>query len=235
MSVDIEDDWREDDPCDPDNEDFDDDDSETDCRQKRLAVLVLASRAALVLIIQKFLKGTSTAYVTHTSFKSYIADAHAKAAVLGRQKAGDNAGLSADDVILGKQIAETESKYLDRFIEDLQNGRYTDNEEAAIRRAKMYTDLLRGTSNRAFVTASLPHVMFRWILGANENHCDDGDGLDCPSISVGGINGDGTYPASELPTTPGEGDTPCLGNCLCDLEREDGVIGFGRVGEEETE
>lgn len=228
-------DWEDEDPCDLDDDDFDDDDTEEECRQKRLAILVWASRAALVIIIQKFLQGTSSAGVTQVSFKTYLADAHAKAAVLGRQKAGDTSGLSASDILLGEQIADAEEKYLARFIEDLQNGRYTDNEEAAIRRANMYTDLLRGTSNRAFVTASNPEVTFTWILGGNENHCDDEDGLDCPSISVGGANGDGVYPASELPTTPGEGDTPCLGNCECEIVRDDGVSGFVRVGEEDDD
>lgn len=233
--IDIEDDWEDDDPCDPDY-DGDDSDSEDTCRQKRLAFLTILARIALAAIIVKFLQGTQTGAVTEVGFRQYLAGAHAKAAMLGRQKSGDTTGLSTADLLLGEQIADNEGKYLKRFIEDLENGRYTEDEAGALRRAHMYTDLLRGTSNRAFVTASKPDDMFQWILGANENHCDDDDGLDCPSIAVGGANGDGLYPASELPTTPGEGDTPCLGNCECELEREDGVVGFGKVGsEDETE
>ena len=223
--------WDDDDPCE-DIEDAEDDDDfdEDECRQKRLDTLIIAAQALLSGIVLGYLRGNQTDQVTALGFMQMLGEAHARAAMLGRQKAGDNRGLTVEDRHLGARIAEGEGKFFDRFMEDLQKGRYEGDEAAAARRAHMYTNLLRGTANRGFVLASGPETMFRWVLGPNENHCE---GLiDCPSISIGGANNDGVYPAAELPTMPGEGLTPCMGNCECALIRADGVSGFARNRQE---
>jgi hypothetical protein len=81
-------------------------------------------------------------------------------------------------------------------------------------RGRLYIGTMRGTQGQGFVFGSPEDVEFNWRLGGPEDHC-----TDCPVIAAAS-----PFTAGTIFTHPGMGDTPCLGNCNCYWEREDGVI-----------
>ena len=123
------------------------------------------------------------------------------------------ARLRAGDVMSG------ELGYVLGFANDLRSGRY-DGEDGVIdvdrvmNRARLYIGKTRGTSGMGFVDGSPVELEFNWRLGGVEEHCED-----CPIIA-----GLSPFTLATIYTHPGAGDTPCLGNCQCYWEREDGLI-----------
>lgn len=124
----------------------------------------------------------------------------------------------------GHYFAQTELQYLQGFALDLMrlDPRYWDANKGewrtdAIRnRMRLYLGKTRGTAGHGFVMGSPQDAQFEWELTAVEQHC-----TDCPILAEGG-----PYSKQTLYTTPGAGDTPCLGNCLCRLVRLDGTVGI---------
>lgn len=159
-------------------------------------------------------------------FHDLLVEKHARAAFLGRTRAGDKAPFEADDLQFGALIAEDEAKFLDRFVLEMLLKKPTVSHDdgsldfARIRaRAQMYAGRLTGTANQTFVLASDEKELFDWILGATE-HCEV-----CPAIASAG-----PYTTYTLPTYPRANQTPCLFNCDCTLKRRsDGKLGFGGV------
>ena len=152
-----------------------------------------------------------------------LTDRHARAAVLGRQLAGDRRPRNMGDDIFASMVTLRERDYLERFRRDLQAGRYTDEEgnpkvSQIQQRALAYTGKLVGTANEAFVAASWGHS-FHWIMGAAEEHCED-----CPRLAR-----EGPYQWDNLPTVPRANKTQCKFNCRCHLKRDDGLEGFYAV------
>ena len=74
-------------------------------------------------------------------------------------------------------------------------------------RALLYNERIRGTANRGALDALPPWTEIDWVLGPNENHCED-----CPELAK-----NGPYRPDTIPTLPGEGMTECLVNCKCKL------------------
>lgn len=151
-----------------------------------------------------------------------LLDAHTQAVVIGRQHAGDDAPLEADDREFAIPIVASENAYLQGFREALERGEFdledgTRDGEAVARRASLYAGRLTGTANQAF-TATLPaEADVWWQLGAEDaSNCDA-----CPAIAEGS-----PYPASSFDLWPGSNQTPCLSNCRCSLQTSEGLTGF---------
>lgn len=153
-----------------------------------------------------------------------LADKHAAAATLGRNRAGDAAARGNLDDVLGQVVATEEETYLHSFAQDVTGGRYTledgtlDGERIG-KRLNLYSRKLLGTCNEAFVQASELGATFDWHLGAVEDHCKGS--FACPDLAK-----NSPYTAQSIPTYPRAGATPCLFHCKCALVRHDGVTGF---------
>ena|GEM_PF-4875624 len=159
---------------------------------------------------------------------------HATALQLGLERAGKTSYKAEDVLHEARGIKDGESKYLNEFASAIKSGdaRYVDD-SGNIRagsldaRSDLYARKMRGTANKGFVDGSKSDVTFDWVLGF-EKHCED-----CPQIAALS-----PYTKDTLIGYPGDGDTECLGNCTCTLERSDGVKGFPRDNagsEEESE
>jgi hypothetical protein len=156
------------------------------------------------------------------SMRGWLLDSHTEAAILGRLRAGGTS--DENDLWRGRQAADSETEFLRGFYDalDAQDPRYWDADaeewrvDAVDQRARSYTGRMRGTANQAFLDESAADALFRWVLGATENHCED-----CPYFA-------GLEPMArdEWPTVPGANQTPCLYQCTCWLERDDGVTSF---------
>ena len=154
------------------------------------------------------------------AFDDLLLDAHADAATLGRQRAGNLAYQNTDDILWGIAAKDKDADYLLRFLDDIAGGRYGTmdalNYSAIANRADLYVSRSRGTANQAFVDASTDQDEFIWRLGGNENHCSE-----CPELAAMS-----PWYKDDLFYVPGDGDTPCLSRCKCYLVRADGITGF---------
>lgn len=159
------------------------------------------------------------------AIKELLNDGHASAWVLGRQRAGDLSAPTEADELVGIGYADGQADFLLAFMEDIENGRYTMddgtlNMTAIQNRMNLYVQNIRGTSGASFVANSPDDDEFTWELGGAEDHCDD-----CPEL-----NSLNPWTQSELYAFPGDGNTACLGNCLCRLVRQsDGRSSFAPV------
>jgi hypothetical protein len=154
---------------------------------------------------------------------SVLRDSHTSAYSLGLKHGGvkitrDEREALADQY--GGSIADAENDYLNNFITDLEDGRYTNDDgsfktSAIQSRANMYVGKLRATAARGFVDGSPLDSSYTWMMTARE-HC-----TDCPRMAALS-----PYSADELFTMPCEGDTECLTSCKCILVRHDGVQSF---------
>lgn len=147
-----------------------------------------------------------------------LAEAHAQAAFLGRQRAGDLAPFDRDDQRFGQLVAQEEWPFLQGFERDLMAGRYTSAEggldvAAVGRRANLYVARTWGTANEALaLTADEP---IWWRLG-DADHC-----RSCVALADGS-----PYRPGALPTVPRGGKTECLVSCACSLVTASGLRGF---------
>lgn len=155
-------------------------------------------------------------------FHAVLVDSHADSWLLGASHGGrDTTTLQTVANRYGQHYADTETQWLNSFIDDIANGRYTDdagiiNQSAIDVRSRLYASKLRGTSNQAFVDSGEFGDSYRWVMTGLE-HCED-----CPRLAALS-----PYSAGELFTVPGAGDTACLGNCTCIVVRlSDGMKGF---------
>lgn len=161
-------------------------------------------------------------------FAALLLRAHARAAAYGRQHAGDPRALNEGDRALAATIMKNQAEYLQRFLQDIKDGRYTDPEgiprvRLLWNRMDLYIDRLVGTTHQAFVYADVDHL-FWWRLGMAE-HCED-----CPRIAAAS-----PYRGHQLPAFPGDGTTQCRTQCHCYLEREDGRVSFTRYGPQQED
>jgi hypothetical protein len=150
-----------------------------------------------------------------------LAEAHAQAAFLGRQRAGDRAPFDQDDTRFGQLTAQEEWPFLEGFARDLEAGRYTSFfgslDVAAIdRRAQMYVARTFGTANEALGLADGGDLW--WILGEGPGlvHCSQ-----CPALAAGS-----PYRPGELHVWPLGNSTPCYQNCRCEIRTASGLRGF---------
>lgn len=157
-------------------------------------------------------------------FNAALLDGHAEAWTMGRQLGGDLAPRGYDDTLMGRAKADLENEWLQQFMADIEDGRYTKEDgsldlDAIDRRSKLYVRKMRGTSNEALVETSDPEVEWNWVLGPTD-HC-----ADCPQYAALS-----PYTRDTAMAHPGDGGSDCLGNCTCRWVRADGqVAGFERV------
>jgi len=121
------------------------------------------------------------------------------------------------DILAARAIADDDAEYLQGFIDDILDGRYTDENgnlrlDQILNRQKLYMGRARGISAQASVDNLDLETEITWVLGGTEKHCSV-----CPRLAS--IS---PYFKDDLFTTPGACGTPCLGNCKCHLEFEVG-------------
>lgn len=153
-------------------------------------------------------------------FLGVLEQRHSDAWTLGRQRAGDLATQSQADTQEGAAITDGEARFLQRFVDDINEGRYTGEDGTLDKpklqaRARFYAKRLLGSANESFVTHSEPETEFTWVMGGAE-HCGD-----CPDLAAGS-----PYTADVLWTYPRSGGTQCLFHCKCHLKRSDKLTGF---------
>ncbi len=155
-------------------------------------------------------------------FKMILNDGHTGSWVLGRQRAGDFAGETIDDTLIGIGFADGQSDFLLKFVDDIVSGRYTDENGAIdaskiIARSDYYLYTMRGTAGASFVAVSDQTDEMNWTLGGVEDHCDD-----CPYMEE-----QNPWLPDEIFAHPGDGNTACLFNCKCHWQRaSDGLTSF---------
>lgn len=185
--------------------------------------LATATKRKVNRIVDKLATGVLTDAEFIEAMVDVLLDGHTEAAVMGRKLAGDLSPAELDDELFAQVVVDGEGKYLARFLNDLQIGRYLDADgnrlTAQIRaRAQLYPGKLRGTANETFILASADNETFAWHQLAAEP-CDD-----CPRIEAGG-----PYTLATIPSYPGDGRTQCRTSCGCVLVRlSDNRFGFSR-------
>lgn len=176
-------------------------------------------------LLRRLANGELTPREWADEFKVLLNDGHTKSWVMGRWLAGDLGDITDDDRLIGIAYGDTQADFLLGFMEDLEGGRYLDDEGKYIlsqiqTRANMYVSLMRGTSGAAFVAKSDSQEEFNWTLGGAEEHCND-----CPDLAA-----ENPWLSDEIYAFPGDGNTACLSNCKCHLVRvSDGRTSFKPV------
>jgi hypothetical protein len=151
-------------------------------------------------------------------FFDAILQANANAHWIGRDLvSGTKTKFGKQDILKARGIADVDAEYLQGFIDDIESGRYTDDEgnlieSQILNRQKLYMGKVRGIAGQASVDNLELTTKIYWTLGGNEVHC-----VDCPVLA--NIS---PFFKDDLFTTPGACDTPCLGNCKCHLRIEMG-------------
>lgn len=152
--------------------------------------------------------------------------AHIQAYSIGQEFAGSPVVETASEYF-GRRFAATQRSYVSGITTALDAGRFLIPGEAEIDaallygRLRLYHGAVSGTAQHAWSHFGKRGELIAWKLGAVEEHCSD-----CPYLADMG-----PYVASEvfqlenkiLPTTPRAGDTPCLMNCKCYLQRQSGL------------
>ena len=152
------------------------------------------------------------------NFFDAILQANANSHWIGRDLVSlDPTTFEELDILAARAIADDDAEYLQGFIDDILDGRYTDEAgdlmlDQILNRQKLYMGKARGISAQASVDNLDLETEITWVLGGAEKHCSD-----CPRLAS--IS---PYFKDDLFTTPGACDTPCLGNCKCHLEFEVG-------------
>lgn len=182
-----------------------------------------ASKITRALAPNKKKLGAATIETWADKITNLLVEGHSKAWQLGRLHAGDNAPLSNADRLIGRGIVDNEQRWYENFIDDLKAGRY-DNEDGSVnfaaieQRLSLYIGKYRATSAESWVEAGDELEEYDWVLGP-EKHCSD-----CPRLAAAS-----PYIKDELFAYPGSGETECLSNCNCVLERKsDGLQSFPR-------
>jgi len=164
----------------------------------------------------KELKGGLDANAFWFKFDQILADGHTAAHLLGQDQAGVLHPSVAMARHAGRWMADSESYYLHGFVQDILSGKYIKDGEfelfRVLNRARMYEGKMRGTAGQGFTSGSLPQDEFVWTLGATEDHC-----TDCPELAA--MSAATPFTKSTIFQHPGDGGTPCLGNCKCHLLR----------------
>ncbi len=106
---------------------------------------------------------------------------------------------------VGGTLAD-EYRYLNQFAIDIQNGKQS--EAQALARIRQYGNSTQQSYWKEYKLATKEQLW--WTLGTNERHCGA-----CPALAAGS-----PYDPKDLNQVPGDGNTPCRGNCDCTLSRE---------------
>lgn len=190
--------------------------------------LVRSVQGQVAKICDKLAKGSIDADRWYALMDAALFEGHAEARVLGRQLAGDLSARGETDDLAARAAMDIQDGFLLSFRDQLadQSSALHDEDgklrDAALRaRANLYTMATRGTAAEAFVDAGDDDEEYIWNLGAVEEHCKD-----CPEIAALS-----PFTKETLFAYPGDGSTPCLGNCECHLSRKsDGRRCFSKPG-----
>ncbi len=148
-------------------------------------------------------------------FDELLFDGHAGSHLIGQAQSGAVPNISWSKRI-GREMADEEAHYLHGLVADLLNGRYVRDGEfdtfAVQRRMRLYQGKMRGTVAKGFTDASKADDEFVWVLGAVEDSCSD-----CPQLAA--LTAETPFTRDTIFQHPGDGNTPCLGNCKCHLVR----------------
>lgn len=179
--------------------------------QSDLDRVITRTRGRIKRLVAQYAAGDLTPQTFGDSLLAVLSDRHAKAASLGRQRAGDMTPHGDDDELFGALTAEGESHYAARFVADLAAGRYVDpdgtlRDDLIRNRALLYAQKLTASANEAFAGASNEPVWFR--LGP-EPHC-----TLCPQLAAAS-----PYPPGAAPLLP------VHVHCKCHYETES-AMGF---------
>lgn len=180
--------------------------------------------AFLRKLTERLAKNDITVSEWHFAMNDFLRQGHIDAHKVGQLFAGLDNPITGFADHRGRAVADAQSYYLTGFYNDLRAGKFgapgADDfrEDAAYYRSRMYLGAMRGTAGMGFVDVSPFSATFTWHLGAKD-HCSD-----CPELAAGS-----PYTKDTLYTTPGAGDTPCLGYCDCELERDDGARSPGPI------
>lgn len=203
-------------------------------------LLIAEADEEMQKLLRQLLGGISPAMMGER-FLELLVKFHAESHILGQRKWDDYpsqflaTGRANQVVHLGEVLRNPrtgqadfipgEADYVAGFIRSLNAGdtRYFDEqgklkEDAVMGRMRMYQGKMRGTEGQGVLDKSPGDVLWRWVLGAVEDHCED-----CPyNASLIPVT------ASEWYTTPGKCHTPCLFNCQCRMqaEKSGAVIGI---------
>ena len=101
-------------------------------------------------------------------------------------------------------VLADEYRYLSQFAIDIQNGY---SEAQALARIKQYGNATQASYWREYKLVTKTQIW--WTLGTTEKHCGE-----CPKLAAAS-----PYKPDELNQVPGDGNTPCRGNCDCTLSR----------------
>ena len=171
---------------------------------------------------QRFADGEITADEWGDLFNALLVKSHTESWLLGAKHGGkDVTNLDHLANRYGQHAADTENEWLSNFINDLDSGRYLDDDGklkigAVDNRSLLYASKLRATANQSFVDSGEADEDYAWHMTGWE-HCND-----CPRLAALS-----PYKPHELFTVPGGGDTECLSRCRCVLTRiSDGTKGF---------
>lgn len=148
-----------------------------------------------------------------------LEDAHARAAYLGRFRAGDTNPPDEDDREFARRVIRDEDGFLARFEDDLRAGRYTNPDgtlktDAIAARTKLYLNRVWGTANEAWALATIGPI--RWEIDSTAENCED-----CLRHAA-----NSPYYWNTLPAAPRDGSTQCLTGCRCLLINSTGSTSF---------
>lgn len=195
--------------------------------QADYAAMLRARRSEILEITTRLANMAITAQDWADAFNLVLYSGHGMSWMMGRQRAGDLTPETIDDLMAGIAAKDRQNEFLNNFLDALidKDARYFDEEgllkiNSVMNRADLYVGAMRGTANEAWVSTSSDEEEFIWHLGGNEKHCND-----CPRIAALS-----PFTKDTLFTYPCDGDTDCLGRCLCWLERtSDPRTGFKAV------
>jgi hypothetical protein len=131
-----------------------------------------------------------------------LKDAHLAEAMFA---VGGKANLNAATLARLRDTLRKEFGFLDQFAKDIASGSVS--EAQALARINQYANAVQQSYWNEYKQAS--EVIY-WNLGTTEKHC----GV-CPDLAAGS-----PYKPQDLHQVPGDGSTPCRGNCDCTLSRE---------------
>lgn len=189
--------------------------------------MVATRRKQFASLTRKLSKGDLDPYEWAAFMEAILFDGHTNAALLGRRLAKQKWVRAAlIDMARGQAATDAEHVHLHGFLEALsaKDPRYWDEstkswiEPAILDRQTLYLGKMRGTANQAFIAETPADSLVHWRLGGSEDHC-----AHCPEYAALS-----PFEKSELPTWPGDNDTPCRFNCLCYIEIDD-ITGFAPV------
>lgn len=148
-------------------------------------------------------------------FDQLLFEGHYYSHMIGQDQAYRQPNVALAKLV-GREMADEEIYFLRGFVNDIVSGRYTVGgviqEARLMNRAGLYVGKMRGTASKGFVDASPRGAEFVWTLGGSEDKC-----AECPELAA--LSREVPFTANTLFQHPGDGSTPCLGNCKCTLVR----------------